>query len=217
MSNSNDTSIDDSVEELLDEPSEVTESSIMESSDILENTSSTTELDELSEVTESYIQENSDILENAISTTELDELTLSLLMNKTQYRKYIAQTDPDKSEVDHRIIKDNRQYRNKILDITKRMIDTPDIQITTDVEKIFIAYTKTLVQYFQMKELEQQPEYNNGYYGSNDDTDDDVLFGSIDGTTPGPSPTTSFWGKERVVKHGKSTISNCDMRMFSKR
>ena len=190
MSNSNDTSIDDSVEELLDEPSEVTESSI---------------------------QENSDILENTTSTTELDELTLSLLMNKTQYRKYIAQTDPEKNEINHRIIKDNRQYRNKILDITKHMIDTPDVQIATDVDKIFIAYTKTLVQYFQMKELERQPEYNSGYYGSNDDTDDEVLFGSIDGTTSGQSPTTSFWGKERVVKQSKTTISNCDMRMFSKR
>jgi hypothetical protein len=215
MSNVDDTSIDDSFE--IDEPSEATEGSIMENSDILENTSSTTELDELSEVTEGYMQENIDILENTISTTELDELTLSLLMNKTKYNKYIAQTDPQKNEVNCQNIKYNQHYRSKILEITTRMIDTPDVQITTDVDKMFVAYTKTLVQYFQMKELERQPEYNNGYYCSTDNTYDDNLFGNIDVPPSSTPPTNSLWGKERVVKQGNSTISNYDMRMFSKR
>jgi hypothetical protein len=172
--------------------------------------------DEPSEITDSSITENSDILENTTFITELDELTLSLLMNKTQYRKYITQTDPAKNEVNRRFIKDNHLYRSKILEITARMLDTPDVQITTDVDKIFVAYTKTLVQYFQMKELEQQTKHNNGYCDSTDDTYDS-LFDSIEETTSGQSPTSSFWGKERVVKQGKPTISGCDMRMFSKR
>jgi hypothetical protein len=218
MSNIKDLSIDDSIE--LDESSVVTEGSIIENSDILENTYTsdfdehsdtlentyTTDFDEHSEVTENTIMENSDILENTSSTTELDELTLSLLMNKTRYRKYIEQTDPEKNELNYQNIKYNRQYRSKILEITARMIDTPDVQITTDVDKMFVAYTKTLVQYFQMKELERHPEYKN----------DDVLFGSIDETPSSQPLTNSLWGKERVLK-GKSTIANYDMRMFSKR
>jgi len=181
--------MDDSIEELLDEPSEITENSIYE---------------------------NSDILENTTSITELDELTLSLLMNKTQYRKYIAQTDPDKNEINQQFIKDNRRYRSKILEMTTRLIDTPDVQITTDVDKIFVAYTKTLVQYFQMKELERQTKFNNGY-NVDADADDDVLFGSIDNSSSTDSPNNSFWGNDRVLQQGKTPISSYDMRMFSKR
>ena len=142
---------------------------------------------------------------------EVDEITLSLLMNKNHYRKYISQTDPEQSNLDKITIDDNHKYKHKILDLTSRMIDNPDLQISTSVNGIFNTYTKYLVNHFKMKELEKQNDYNND--------DEDVLFSNIEQNDNNYEQTSgsSLWGKDRVIKKGYTPIANYDMRMFSKR
>jgi len=177
----------------------------------------TSMLDEVSEIDETNIHEPIDNLENTVTTTEIDQLTLSLLMNKNHYRKYVSQTNPEQHEVENQRISDNRKYRSRILDLTSRLLDSPNTQITTDVDQIFVAYTKRLVQYFKMQDIEKQNRSHNGCYES-DDEDEDVLFGNMDETSSvSQSASTSFWGKDKVVKKGSLPVASYDMRMFSKR
>ena len=164
---------------------------------------------------ESTEKEYSTNLDNTSSTTrsEIDDMTLSLLMNKTLYKKYISKNEDPTNEYEEQSVLDNRMYRSKILDITAQMIDSPDLEISYDINNIFLAYTKKIVHYFKMKEVEKQNKYN--FYNKEED---DVLFGSIDeSNTSNVENSSSFWGKERVVKKGSLPISNYDMRIFSKR
>jgi len=177
----------------------------------------TSMLDEASEIDETNIHEPIDNLENTVTAAEIDQLTLSLLMNKNHYRKYVSQTNPEQHEVENQRISDNRKYRSRILDLTSRLLDSPDTQITTDVDQIFVAYTKRLVQYFKMQDVEKQNRSHNGCY-EKDDEDEDVLFGNMDETpSVAQSSSSSFWGKDKVVKKGSLPVASYDMRMFSKR
>jgi hypothetical protein len=177
----------------------------------------TSTLDEVSEIDETNIDEPNDDLENTVTTSEIDQLTLSLLMNKNHYRKYVSQTNPEQHAVENQRISDNRKYRSRIMDLTSRLLDSPDTQITTDVDQIFVAYTKRLVQYFKMQDMEKQNRSHNGCY-EKDDPDEDVLFGNMDETPSADQTcTASFWGKDRVVKKGNLPVASYDMRMFSKR
>jgi hypothetical protein len=179
-------------------------------------------LDEASSIIETSFLENNDELENPVNNTDMDELTLSLLMNQNHYRKYVAQINPEQANKDNQTIDDNRKYRDKILEITARMIDTPDFQISTDISQIFNAYTRQLIRHFKMKDFDKQNKYHNDWHESNDD--DDMLFGKMDGidndddgSTDDQGCMTSLWGKERVIKKGNVPMANYDMRMFSKK
>jgi hypothetical protein len=160
------------------------------------------------------LNEDNNNLDNPVNNTDMDELTLALLMNKNHYRKYVAQTNPEQAIIDNQMIDDIHKYRNRILKITANMIDSPDIQISTDINQIFNTYTKHLIRHFKLKD-DQQPhneKYNN---------EDDTLFGNMNDDTDTSSysqkSTSSLWGKDRVVKKGNLPIANYDMRMFSKR
>lgn len=162
---------------------------------------------------ENTLDEDNNELDSHNNNTDMDELTLALLMNKNHYRKYVAQTNPEQSILDNKSIDDKRKYRDKILQITANMIDSPDLQISTDINQIFNTYTKQLIRHFKMKEIERQ--HNSDY-----NEEDDTLFGNINDDTDTPSypqVTPSLWGKERVIKKGNLPIANYDMRMFSKR
>ena len=173
--------------------------------------------DDLDETNDTHLLENNDNEENhgPNDTTDIDELTLALLMNKNHYRKYITQTNPEEHEIENRRIADNRKYANRIMELTNRLLSYPNTQITTDIDEIFVAYTKRLVQHFKTQDREHQ-SYKNGY--EDESNDDDVLFGNMD-DTPRHDETCnrSFWGKERVVKKGGVPMANYDMRMFSNR
>jgi hypothetical protein len=147
----------------------------------------------------------------------IDKLTLELLMNKTHYKRYIANADPTKHA---EMVKHNAlitKYKYKIMNITNDMLSDPSKQITTDVNEAFNGYVKTLIQYFQMKEFENK---------SNEHSDeDDVLFGSIDADecNAAESETNdtvvepimkSFWGGSRVVKQKQNANGRSNNQMF---
>ena len=170
--------------------------------------------DSTEDCNDKLLNEDNNNLDNQVNNTDMDELTLALLMNKNHYRKYVAQTNPEQAILDNQMIDDIRKYRNRILKITANMIDSPDIQISTDINQIFNTYTKHLIRHFKMKDDEQphNEKYNN---------EDDTLFGNMNDDTDTSSysqkSTSSLWGKDRVVKKGNLPIANYDMRMFSKR
>lgn len=170
--------------------------------------------DSTEDCNDKLLNEDNNNLDNNVNNTDMDALTLALLMNKNHYRKYVAQTNPEQAILDNQMIDDIHKYRNRILKITSDMIDSPDIQISTDINQIFNTYTKHLIRHFKMKDDERQhnEQYNN---------EDDILFGNMNDDTDTSSysqkSTSSLWGKDRVVKKGNLPIANYDMRMFSKR
>lgn len=147
----------------------------------------------------------------------IDKLTLELLMNKSHYKRYIANTDPTKHA---EMVKHNAlitKYKYKIMNITNDMLSNPSKQITTSVNEAFNGYVKTLIQYFQMKELENKSNEHSD--------DDDVLFGNMaeDGDNAAESETNdtvvepimkSFWGGSRVVKQKQNRNGPSNNQMF---
>ena len=163
--------------------------------------------------TENTLDEDNNDLDNHVNNTDMDELTLALLMNKNHYRKYVAQTNPEQAILNNQTINDIHKYRNRILKITSDMIDSPDVQISTDINQLFNTYTKQLIRHFKMKDTERQRNSQNDQY----DNEDDTLFGTMDDDPDTQTSTSSLWGKDRVIKKGNLPIANYDMRMFSKR
>lgn len=146
----------------------------------------------------------------------IDKLTLELLMNKSHYKRYIANTDPTKHA---EMVKHNAlitKYKYKIMNLTNDMLSDPSKQITTNVNEAFNGYVKTLIQYFQMKELENT---------SNERSDgDDVLFGNMaeevcNAVESEQNETVepimkSFWGGSRVVKQKQYVNGRSNNQMF---
>lgn len=132
-----------------------------------------------------------------VSNDFVDKMTLELLMNKNHYNRYTAQTNPKRFAEIKEYAQNIQTYREPILEITHELMQNPQKQITTDVNEAFDQYMKSMIRYFKMKELENQPTYNrsNGYGA---DEEDDTLFGKMEDRQS--DIQRSFWSKERVSK-----------------
>jgi hypothetical protein len=139
----------------------------------------------------------SDTEESIISNDFVNDITLNFLMNKNHHKKYISKTNPEEHRREQKHKSSLRKYKNQIIDITRDLINNPDKQITTDVNQIFIGYTKTLIRYFKMKELENKDFHN--------ESDEDILFGTMNESEdeseddekhkpPENQEMMSFWG-----------------------
>jgi hypothetical protein len=169
---------------------------------------------EMDKVEEEVEPDNASPLAN--NNVMIDKVTLELLMNKNHYKRYIANTDPTKHA---EMVKHNAliaKYKYKIMNLTNEMLSDPSKQITTNVNEAFNGYVKTLIQYFQMKELENKSNEHSD--------DDDVMFGSIDedgGNAAASEPNDivepvmkSFWGGSRVVKQKQNVNGRSNNQMF---
>ena len=105
------------------------------------------------------------------------KLTLELFMNKNAYSLYMEQTDPKKYNEHQEYIKNMQKYKSRILDITHRFIDDPDLQITCEMNDMFSDYCKTCIKYFKLKDLEESCDYNKNT------KDEDTMFDEIDNSS----------------------------------
>ena len=126
-------------------------------------------------------------------SNEIDQLTMSLLMNKQMYIKYISKQDPERIRVlqDHN--NEISKYKEKILQITNNKLNDLSLQITNDIDNSFDAYIKTVIHYFQQKEIENDNQYN-------DNKGDDMMFEKIDNEVLPSQSSSSYWGKHKVMK-----------------
>ncbi|MGA1048528.1 MAG: hypothetical protein ACO3UU_10975 [Minisyncoccia bacterium] len=140
---------------------------------------------------------------NTPSNKYVNDITLNLLMNRCQHKKYISKTNPEQHNREQKHYSSLRKYKNQILEITRELLSKPETQITTDVNEIFEGYTKTLIRYFKMKEIENKEIYEN--------SDEDVLFGTMDESdnddednktekAKQTSNILSLWGGNQVLK-----------------
>lgn len=142
------------------------------------------------------------------SNEYIDKLTLEMFMNKTNYNKYIAKTDPVKHEVIQIYKTKINKYSKKIIGITTEMVNNADTYVNTDVGDTFYDYTKALIRYFEMKEIENTTSYND------EENEEETLFDPEKMEEKDITAEPSFWGKNKIIK--KSSINSYDMAMFSK-
>lgn len=133
------------------------------------------------------------------SNAEIDKWTLELLINKSQYSKYLSKTDPSKYKKHQEHLMKIELYLEKIMELTHDLLENPEKQVTTDINSSFEEYIKTCIHYFEMKEYEEKCSQSENQGEEEDDKDnDDMMFGKID------EPATkgsSYWGKSIYKKN----------------
>ena len=130
----------------------------------------------------------------------INNITMNFLMNKSQHKKYISEEDPARYEREQKHIRTLKKHKNEIIELTRRLICEPDTQLTTDVNESFNDYTRTLLRYLKMKDIEKK--------GYDNDSDDETLFGNIDESDEEDTDSkrdsqndiTSFWGTKLIKK-----------------
>jgi len=171
----------------------------------------------------SEIVENNCEIENHCKETDnlIDKMTLELLMNKTQYNKYMSKNDPKKhAEIDE-YLNNIRKYHRSISELTIELLNEPNKPITIEVNEVFEHYVKTLIRYLKMKEIESANDYN--------DDQDNVLFGNMDDNTNNNedydeydneedhegnvSLMKSYWGKDKVIRKKPTKMNGFGISM----
>jgi sugar-specific transcriptional regulator TrmB len=160
---------------------------------------------------ESGFEENLEIPIPPVTMTtneSIDKMTLELLMNKTQYQKYVSKTNPKRFSEMEKYHNSIVMHKHQIMNLTEIFLNEPDKQITNDVNEAFEYYAKTLIQYFQMKLLEEEEEYTDYSDTLFVGMDDDKEKGQVEARNGVRPTTTSFWSKERVVRSDASAFFN---------
>lgn len=145
----------------------------------------------------SELREPDEPTEMAEPMNNIDKLTLELLINKSQYKKYVQKNDPVKYSENQIYLGKITKYRYKIEKLFSDLLENPEKQITTDINSDFTHFMKTSIQYFELKEMENTAEDHNG-----DPIDEETLFGSIDNSTSASS--SSLWGNKLKKSGGVS-------------
>lgn len=150
-----------------------------------------------------------------IINNHIDQLTLDFLMNRKQYKKYVAKNDPTKYIENEEHLRKIWKYKDRISNITSDLLDNPEIMITLDVNQSFDQYVRTLIRYFETKDLEKYDD--DVLFDDTDDTDLDrinllenrreeaeqkmAILQKVDESIREPEKLTkSFWGKHLVKK-----------------
>lgn len=89
----------------------------------------------------------------------IDKLTLEYLMNKNTYNRYIEKTDPNKYKQEQEFREKINKYKSKMISLTLQYLDNRDFQVNNELDVMMNEYEKTLIKYFEMKDLENVYEY----------------------------------------------------------
>jgi hypothetical protein len=119
----------------------------------------------------------------------IDKITLELLMNKSQYNKYLSIKDPNKYEEVKQHLEKVEKYKDRIMQITSEYCDNQNTQNSLELDEAFSNFLKSCIRFIEMKELEEEPKYERDI--------EDVIFKSCDN----PHPIKSFWGKGAIKKN----------------
>jgi hypothetical protein len=109
-------------------------------------------------------KENED--ETETSTRIITQITLDCLLNKEQYSKYLKATLQKTTESSK---KDRKFYKRRILQLTKDMLLSDEIDATSDMLFAFDNFARTCISYFKMIDKTDilQTDYPNMLIDSN--------------------------------------------------
>jgi len=147
-----------------------------------------------------------------LNMESIDRITLELLTNKHQYNKYLSKEDPNKYREYREYLEKIQKYKPQILNLSKRFLENPETQFNLEMNEMFSLFAKTAIRYIELKELENENQYNDGRENENNDDREDTLFGKIDEPSLDKSENmSSYWGKT-IKKHN---IPKYTMDMFT--
>jgi hypothetical protein len=138
----------------------------------------------------------------------VDKLTLELFTNKTQYKKYLSKSDPEK----YRFLEQKREkyekYKSVILEKTEYLLSFPDLAVSALVQETFENFVDVLIKEIETNALEIK-DFDD--FGSEEEEEDtDVLFQNMD-STPTPikresdSEKKTFWQSNTDYSYGVKT------------
>lgn len=161
----------------------------------------------------------------------IDKITLELLTNKQQYNKYLSKEDPQKYKEHQLYLEKIRKYKSKILNLSNQFLENPEMSFNLEMNEMFSVFAKTAIRYIELRELENENQYNAGKERENED--EDIMFGKMDDFSTNDDSETddfhleksdeptsnesshkmnSYWGK--TIK--KTNIPKYTMDMFMK-
>lgn len=139
---------------------------------------------------------------------DFDQLSMEMLMNKSQYDKYLSKTNPAESNARKKFHKSIKRHKPEILKLTKQFLDDPTTDFNLSVNAILENYAKTVIQYIQMKSIDNKTNggcYENDYdedegESKSDESEEDNDSGD-EGTANSDTyipnrRVESFWGKQ---------------------
>jgi len=121
------------------------------------------------------------------SNPYIDKLTMELLLNKTNYQKYLQKTDPQKHAEHQEFLSKITDFRDGILEMTTELLDNPKKMYTNEVGDAFDQYVQTLIKYLEIEKAN----------AANSEDDVDVMF---------PEPTHSYSSTNRHDRKSRYTM-----------
>ena len=100
------------------------------------------------------------------SNAYVDKVTLELLLNKTNYQKYLSKSDPQKHAEHQEFLSKTADFRDEILEMTTELLDNPKKMYTNEVGDAFDQYVQTMIKYLEIEKANASTTEDNG----------DVLF-----------------------------------------
>ena len=107
----------------------------------------------------------------------IDKVTLELLMNKTNYNKYMEKTNPEKHKEQREFHQKIKKFGPRIQHLTRKFLENPDFQINLEMNDMLEGYARTFIKYLEMKDLEKTCCGGGGggeYFEK--EKDEDILF-----------------------------------------
>ena len=103
---------------------------------------------------------------------DLDKITLELLLNKTQYSRYLSVTNPEKLEEQQKFFKKIEKYKIGIQNLLNDFLEDPKKLINNELNESFQEFSRTCIKYLEntddFREEPSKCHYN--------EDDDDMLF-----------------------------------------
>ena len=163
--------------------------------------------DEAAPIDTSHNELPDDVVPSSPATNALiDSLTLSLLMNKQSYSKYISKENPEKANEIKQKNDELRRYKDDIIELTMDKLKDPHLQISQDIDDLFDSYTHSIIRYLKHKEIERSNQYNT----------EDMMFGETDTPDEKPPSKTSRTSRSHWDNHSISKQSYFTKNHFSK-
>jgi hypothetical protein len=146
--------------------------------------------------------------------TDIDKLTLELMMNKSQYSKYLSKYNTAKYRENEEYHDKIGRYKKQIYDIIHEKMDQPDTSINHEIDTIFHDFLKACIKHFELQLISSQA--NSGNY--HNEQEDDMMFENCTdmSTHQSSGSGSSFWSGDRVSKinntnesrHSTNTLSS---------
>jgi len=127
----------------------------------------------------------------------VDQITLELLMNKSQYHKFISKNNPDEFNKIQNQYDEISYYKDSILELTEELLTNRYKSVSTEVNDLFEGYVKAIINHLKMKQIEAKNNYNKC-----DEDEVDTIFEDMNEEYQPRNTDNSLWGKS-VTKRNK--------------